>query len=145
MATLSRVLRIAACGLALAVPATTATVALAPSVASAADVPYIDCHWTPYDGAWACALPSTFKQGRFTPPPDYRQDATSIENRHEAWAMARAAPGARSHGHLGVFLPTQDGWMFVPGNAWSPGDPVFVPHKMIAKSRTAKSRSKSGG
>ena len=92
------------------------------------DVAYVDCPWAPYKEAWACALPATFEQGRFNAPPDFRHDEGSAQARQRTWSAARTEPGARSHGHLGVFVPANDGsWLFVPGSLWSPGDAVFLP------------------
>ena len=73
---------------------------------------------------WACALPSTFTEGRFASPPDFRHDDDSQAARDRAWLAARAEPGARARGRMGVFVPKTDGgWWFVPGSSWSPGDP----------------------
>jgi hypothetical protein len=103
--------------------ATTARDALADGVA------YVDCAWAPYRDAWGCALPATFAEGRFSAPPYFRQDDASEQARKRAWADAKAEPGARAQGRLGVFVPmTGGGWTFVPGPSWSPGDPVFLPH-----------------
>jgi hypothetical protein len=100
----------------------------------AADVAYVDCPWAPYKEAWACALPGSFEQGRFTPPPDFRHDDASVQARKRTWEAAKAEPGARSHGHVGVFVPASDGsWLFVPGTSWSPGDPVFLPQAKTAR------------
>jgi hypothetical protein len=91
------------------------------------DVAYVDCPWTPYKEAWACALPGTFEQGRFAPPPDFRHDDASEQSRQKTWAAAKTEPGARARGRMGVFVPkTEGGWWFVPGASWSPGDPVFL-------------------
>jgi len=100
-----------------------------PRDSRADDVPYVDCPWSPYKEAWACALPSTFTEGRFASPPDFRHDDDSQAARDRAWLAARAEPGARVRGRMGVFVPKTDGgWWFVPGASWSPGDPVFLAH-----------------
>ncbi len=89
---------------------------------------YVECRWAPYDGAWACGLPATFTEGRFGPPPEFKHDAASEELRRHAYASAKSIPGARARGRVGVFVPEKDGaWLFVPGTAWSPGEPVFLP------------------
>jgi len=92
------------------------------------DVAYVDCPWTPYKEAWACALPGTFEQGRFAAPPDFRHDDASVQSRQKTWAAAKTEPGARARGRMGVFVPKSagGGWWFVPGASWSPGDPVFL-------------------
>jgi len=91
------------------------------------EVAELDCPWSPYKDAWGCALPRGFEQGRFRPPPSFRHDAASRAARERTWAAARTVAGARSDGHLGVFVPVADGWVFVPGSAWSPSDPVYLP------------------
>ncbi len=117
-----------------------ATLAVVPLAATTArtthadDVTYVDCTWSPYREAWACALPPSFEQGRFNAPPSYRQDDASEQARQRTFAEAKTEPGARSQGRLGVFIPESDGsWMFVPGRSWSPGDPVFLPRPKTAQ------------
>ena len=117
-----------------------ATLAVVPLVATAArdthadDVAYVDCAWSPYKEAWACGLPASFEEGRFNAPPSYRQDDASEQARQRAWTEAKAEPGARAQGRLGVFIPAADGsWSFVPGRSWSPGDPVFLPRPKTAE------------
>jgi hypothetical protein len=89
---------------------------------------YVECRWQPFMDAWACTLPSTFTEGRFGPPPEFKHDAASEALRQRAYASAKATPGARARGRVGVFVPEKDGaWLFVPGNSWSPGEPVFLP------------------
>jgi hypothetical protein len=118
-----------------------AALAVVPLVATAArdthadDVAYVDCAWSPYKEAWACALPTSFAEGRFNAPPSYRQDDASVQARQRTWAEAKNEPGARAQGRLGVFVPSTGGtWSFVPGSSWSPGDPVYFPHpKKTAK------------
>jgi hypothetical protein len=111
-----------------------AAFALVPLVATTArdshadDVAFVDCPWAPYKEAWSCALPGSFEQGRFNAPPDFRHDDASVQARLRTFVAAKTEPGARSHGRVGVFVPTNDGgWLFVPGSSWSPGDPVFLP------------------
>jgi hypothetical protein len=117
----------------VAVPSFVATIA---HEAKADDVAYVDCTWTPFKEAWACALPSGFKQGRFAAPPDFRHDERSVQTRQRAWAEAKTEPGARSRGRVGVFVPANDGgWLFVPGTSWSPGDPVFLPPAKTKRGR----------
>src|SRR4051794_33369403 len=55
---------------------------------------YVDCKWTPFKEAWACALPTTFTQGRFGAPPDFKHDELSEQLRARAYAGAKATPGA---------------------------------------------------
>jgi hypothetical protein len=97
------------------------------------DATYVDCSWSPYKEAWGCMLPQTFTDGRFNSPPDYRQDPASVGARERAWLSAKGEPGARPKGHLGVFIPSSGGWMFVPGSSWSPGDEVSLPKPPPAK------------
>jgi hypothetical protein len=109
-----------------------ASFALAPLATSAPsqadDLPYVECPWAPYHEAWACSLPATFEQGRFNAPPDFRHDEASTQARQRTWVAAKEEAGARSHGRVGVFVPSTGGaWLFVPGSSWSPGDPVFLP------------------
>jgi hypothetical protein len=102
----------------------------APRDARAGDetIDYVECRWTPFAEAWACALAPAFTQGRFGAPPEFKHDALSLELRRRAWANAKDAPGARTRGRVGVFVPNKDGsWLFVPGVAWSPGEIVFLP------------------
>jgi hypothetical protein len=124
--TIARVL--AATALAVSPALVIASLAASASVAHAEDVAYVDCGWSPYNEAWACALPGSFHEGRFAAPPDFRHDSDSEVSRQRAWAAAKAEPGARPRGRMGVFFPKPDGgWWFVPGASWSPGDPVFLP------------------
>ena len=89
---------------------------------------FIQCQWAPFKQAWACTLPSTFTEGRFGPPPEFKQDADSVQQRQKAYADAKETPGARARGRVGVFVPDKDGtWLFVPGTSWLPGEPVFLP------------------
>jgi hypothetical protein len=97
------------------------------------EVREVDCPWTPYKEGWACALPASFEQGRLLTPPDFRQSPAARAARQQAWAAATTAPGARSAGRLGVFVPTGEGWLFVPGSSWSPGDPVYLPGTRSAR------------
>ena len=112
-----------------AIAATLVTVGRpAESLADDAAQEYVECRWQPFMDAWGCALPSTFTEGRFGPPPEFKHDADSDAIRQRAYATAKATPGARARGRVGVFVPERDGaWLFVPGNAWSPGEPVFLP------------------
>ncbi len=123
MITMGRIARVVVCGLIAAAPLTTVTRTL-----HADDVAYVDCPWTPYKEAWACALPGSFEQGRFAAPPDFRHDKESEQSRQKTWAAAKTEPGARARGRMGVFVPKSEGggWWFVPGASWSPGDPVFL-------------------
>jgi hypothetical protein len=120
--------------------ASAAAVTLAPrdSRADAPSIDYVDCRWQPFTEAWACSLPATFTEGRFGAPPDFKQDSLSSQLRQRAWSNAKATPGARTRGRVGVFVPQQDSsWLFVPGLAWSPGEIVFLPRDANAKA-TAK-------
>jgi hypothetical protein len=112
-----------------AIAATVVTVGYpAQSFADDAAEAYVECRWQPFADAWGCALPSTFTEGRFGPPPEFKHDAASDAIRQRAYATAKATAGARARGRVGVFVPEKDGaWLFVPGNAWSPGEPVFLP------------------
>ncbi len=105
-------------------------VAMSARESRADDVAYVDCAWSPYKDAWACALPAAFTEGRFAAPPDYRHDEASEKARQKTWEAAKAEPGARARGRMGVFVPKTDdgGWWFVPGASWSPGDAVFLAH-----------------
>ena len=119
--------------LVLAAFMTAPVLTLAARESHADDVVYVDCAWSPYKEAWACALPGTFKEGRFVAPPDFRHDGASEASRQKTWSEAKSEPGARPRGRMGVFFPTHDsGWWFVPGASWSPGDPVFLPHEKTA-------------
>ncbi|HEY2510459.1 MAG TPA: hypothetical protein VGI39_06375, partial [Polyangiaceae bacterium] len=90
-------------------------------------IPEVECAWAPYQGAWGCGLPEGFAQGRFGAPPAFRDDPGSVSARERAWSAAKSASGARAVGRVGVFVPKDNTWMFVPGSSWSPSDPVFLP------------------
>jgi hypothetical protein len=114
--------------------AVTPVLTFAQTESHAEDIAYVDCAWSPYKEAWACALPDSFQEGRFNAPPDFRHDDASESSRRKTWAEAKSEPGARPRGRMGVFFPKQDGgWWFVPGASWSPGDPVFLPHEKSEK------------
>jgi len=119
-----------------AVLASAAALVIAPRASHAETIDYVDCRWSPYNEAWACALPATFTEGRFGAPPDFKQDALSSQLRQRAWTNAKATPGARPRGRVGVFVPQQDStWLFVPGLAWSPGEIVFLPPESKATAK----------
>src|SRR6476620_1183483 len=73
---------------------------------------YVECRWQPFMDAWGCTLPATFTEGRFGPPPEFKHDADSDAIRQRAYATAKATPGARARGRVGVFVPEKDGtWL----------------------------------
>jgi hypothetical protein len=89
---------------------------------------YVLCTWAPYKEAWACPVTGAFGGGRFTTPPDYRQDDVSEQRRRHSWVAGLKVAGARARGRQGVFVPQKDGsWLFVPGPLWSPHDLVTMP------------------
>jgi hypothetical protein len=99
-------------------------------------IDYVDCRWTPFTEAWGCALPKSFIEGRFNAPPEFKHDDASERVRQSAWANAKATPGARSRGRVGVFVPSADGaWLFVPGSNWSPGEIVSLPPEPAPKAK----------
>jgi hypothetical protein len=123
-------------GAALAAVLAPVVVAATANDVRADDVPYVECKWAPFNEAWACSLPATFTQGRFTAPPDFRHDDHSVQTRQHAWAQAKTEADARTQGHVGVFVPQKDkSWVFVPGVSWSPGDPVFLPPGKTGKGK----------
>ena len=104
--------------------------------ADEASMDYVDCRWTPFTDAWGCALPQSFTEGRFGAPPEFKHDELSESLRQRAWTNAKATPGARARGRVGVFVPSSDGaWLFVPGSAWSPGEIVFLPPEPAPKAK----------
>jgi hypothetical protein len=97
------------------------------SFAAGVTMDYVDCSWAPYAEGWACALPASFTEGRFAGPPDFKHDALSEQLRQRAWQTAKTSRGARARGRLGVFVPADGAWLFVPGPTWLPGEVVFLP------------------